>query len=105
MGQVVALFPEVAADRLDARDYNLPPRIVSMLERYVFERKSPGSFLTSVLCNDLQMAVTYADSESLAYIKPICQFIFNRVPSVVWGSTEAVELHLRQGSLTQQEIT
>lgn len=97
MGQVVALFPELAGDRLDARDYQIPARFISMLERYVFEYKSPGAFMTSVLCNDLQMAVSYADSESLAYIKPICQFIFNRVPSACWGSTEAVELHLRQG--------
>lgn len=97
MGQVLALFPEVAADRLDARGYDIPKVTVEALERYVFDSRSPGAFLTAVLSNDLQMAVTYADSDNLAALKPICQFIFNRVPSVCWGSETAVELHLKQG--------
>jgi len=97
MGQVLALFPEVSADRLDCRGYDLPAKTVLDLERYVFESRSPGAFLTAVLSNDLQMAVIYADDDNLARLKPICQFIFNRLPSICWGSETAVELHLKQG--------
>jgi len=97
MGQVLAMFPELAADRLDSRGYDIPIKTVTALERYVFESRSPGSFLTAVLSNDLQMAVIYADDDNLAALKPICQFVFNRLPSVCWGSETAVELHLKQG--------
>lgn len=97
MGQVLAMFPEVAADRLDSGGYDIPAKTVTALERYVFESRSPGSFLTAVLSNDLQMAVIYADDDNLALLKPICQFVFYRLPSVCWGSETAVELHLKQG--------
>jgi hypothetical protein len=43
------------------------------------------------------MAVIYADDDNLARLKPICQFVFNRLPSICWGSETAVELHLKQG--------
>ena len=36
MGQVLAMFPEVAADRRDSRGYDIPANTVTALERYVF---------------------------------------------------------------------
>lgn len=96
MTNVIPLWPEVAGDQLDTRGYDrVPARTLALLNDYVFQHRSPGSFLTAVLSNDLHMAVILADQDNLAQLKPICQFIFNRVPNYCWGTMDAVELHLK----------
>lgn len=85
-------FPgTMSASRFDWSGYpGVPDHTRGAIERYVFDRYEPGSFLTAVLCNDLMAAVARADSQNYMALKEICQFIYNEVPSSAWGSPKNV---------------
>lgn len=96
MGQVIELYTKSNPYRIDAKGYDLvPERTIKQLEDYVFRHRSPGGFLTAVLCNDLQMAVTLADAENLQALKQICQLVYNRIPGHCWGCIDVVESYLK----------
>lgn len=85
-------FPQkLACKRFDWSQYpGVPEHTRGAIERYVFDRLEPGGFLTAVLCNNLMGAVGRADSENILALKDICQFIYNEVPSVAWGSEKNI---------------
>lgn len=69
------------------------------LNRYVFHKIKPGDFLTACLEANVR-AILYADdgnSDGKTF-QQIIPFIYNRVPSHVWGSPEAVKEHLSKPS-------
>ena len=72
----------------------VPPRIREGIDNFVWFGKPTGGFLRAVLTNDLMEAIGRADEESLAAIRPICQYVYNAVPSVCHGSPEAVNRQL-----------
>lgn len=76
---------------------SVPQNIREAIDLYVEHGVRTGSFTYAVLCNDLHGAVVRADVNSLAAIKPICQYVYNAVPSSLWGSKQAVEDHIRAG--------
>lgn len=68
----------------------LPAAILEGLRGYGHHGYPVGHFLTAVLANDLMQAVGRADPESLLALKPICQFVYNCLPSGSHGSVETV---------------
>lgn len=65
------------------------------LNRYVFHNIEAGDFLTACLEGNVR-AILYADdwnSDGKTFYQ-IISFIYNRVPSNLWGSPEIVKEHL-----------
>jgi len=76
--------------------YGIPEHCRDGLYHYLFERIEPGSFLTSVLANDLVGAINNADDINILAIKSYVLFMYwelpaRDVPNSQWGSYEAVE--------------
>lgn len=67
---------------------------ITKLEAYKTKNLSPGSFLGSILKNDLLGAVLKADPDSKNLIVEITQYCWDNLPHNIWGSTEKVESHL-----------
>jgi len=75
--------------------FSIPPRILEAINDFVWYGVKPGSFVSSVLSNDLIDAVVYADDISLQAIRPICKYVYNAVPSKCWGSREKVQDYIK----------
>lgn len=60
------------------------------LENYLMHGFKPGGFLTSVLANDLQMAVSRADHWNRDNLPRIVDEIVWKMPNNSWGSYGAV---------------
>jgi len=69
----------------------IPQRFKESIDRYVQHGISTGSFLQSVLENDLKGAIGRADTEALLSLKDIVQYCYNEIPSECWGSKENVK--------------
>ena len=52
----------------------IPSHMKEALERFIVERRPPGSFLRAVILNDLRGAVNYADSENYPLIPLYVKF-------------------------------
>lgn len=61
------------------------------LENYLMHGYEPGGFLTSVLANDLQLAVGRADSFNRKNLPEIVDAVVFNVPDLAWGSYERVK--------------
>lgn len=73
----------------------IPEEIKSSLKRYVDNKIPTGSFLQSVLENNLMNAVAKADYHNSKIISEICHYIYNTLPSNCYGSPEIVKEWLR----------
>lgn len=73
---------------LDFTDYDVPVHTQGALTRYYEHGLYPGSFLESVICNDLVGAVARADGFNRACLTDIVCFMIDRMPSNSWGSPE-----------------
>ena len=51
----------------------------------------PGSFIHAVLANDFMKAVSKADDVNIHCLRDIMLYVYNNIPSICWGSPEAVE--------------
>lgn len=60
------------------------------LENYIMHGFEPGGFLTSVLANDLFMAVGRADYWNKTNLHHIVHNVIHNMPSLSFGSYEAV---------------
>lgn len=81
-------------------DYStLHPALRSGMERYIENRIEPGSFLKSVLQNDLMKAVGRADSEQMAHLAQTCLWVYNMAPGDCWGSPARVQAWLDAASI------
>jgi hypothetical protein len=69
----------------------IPERMRAALERYVYNRIPPGDFLQAVLQNDLQRAVTRADSDNLKLLPLYVRWLYNVAPAPCWGSPARYE--------------
>lgn len=67
-----------------------PPHLQGGMQRYIEEKIAPGHFLRFALQNDLVRSINYADEASLASLTALAAFMYNELPTVVWGSEEAV---------------
>ena len=79
---------------LDFEGYNIPSHTQEALNNYVLNKYQPSSFLTAVLANDLMGAIGRADHWNQQYLKDICNFVYNRVPTNAWGSYYHVQKYL-----------
>lgn len=68
----------------------IPQHTQASLRRYIEQGCYPGGFVTAVLCNDLMRAINSADSDNLAALPAIAQFVYNRMPETSWGSAEKI---------------
>jgi hypothetical protein len=73
----------------------------SALSRYKKNKQTPGNFLRAVLENNLQKAVNLADPESKENLVAIVEFIYNTLPSNLYGNPTAVETHLNPTQILQ----
>lgn len=72
-------------------------RFAAGLTRYVQSGIPPGSFLRAVLANDLEDALACADSESMANLQAIVEFVAESVPPRARGSEQAVREWIKEG--------
>jgi hypothetical protein len=70
--------------------YNVLFETVRTLERYVDNRIETGSFLRSVLENDLLGACEKADHVNQVILWNTVNYIYNELPRTCWGSPEKV---------------
>jgi len=68
----------------------IPVEMQGGLERYLFDRISPGHFLTAVLENNLREAFSRGDLENTRVLRNYVLFLYNDVPANCWGSRERV---------------
>jgi hypothetical protein len=61
------------------------------IENYLMRGFQPGGFLTSVLANDLCMAVGRADHWNQDNLARIVKEVTFKMPSIAWGSYAAVK--------------
>jgi hypothetical protein len=66
------------------------------LKDYATKGNPPGGFLSAVLSNDLTGAVGSADKDSLEILPDIVKWVFNELPSNVWGSPAKVNEHIKK---------
>jgi len=74
----------------DARDL-LPAHIRDSVRRYVEKGINPGSFLTSVVSNDLFEAVGRADDVNRHRLFDICSWFYGYAPPACFGSEKRVK--------------
>jgi hypothetical protein len=70
--------------------------IKESLERYVNNHIQTGSFLESVLANDLYGAVLHADVVNIEVIPHITQYVLDHVPEEARGSRKQVSKWLKR---------
>jgi hypothetical protein len=73
---------------------NVPADHHDELLAYILHGAPPGSFIRSVLENDLTGACRTADEGNRSRIFAFVAFLFNYAPLNLWGSPEAVATHI-----------
>lgn len=73
---------------------NIPTRMIDSLNKYVTKGWAPGSFLTSVLSNDLIGACEHADCHNVKILPAYAKYIYCNIPRNLWGSREIVNKHI-----------
>lgn len=81
---------KIIKDRLDKHIEMIPHHMRDSVYGYVFNKLEPGSFLTSVLCNDLKGAVSSADQINKMCLVEWAQFMMWAMPSGAQGSISKV---------------
>lgn len=66
----------------------LPEHMQGAAKRYIEQGIPPGSFLESVIVNDLRGAISRADHINKNRLEDIVQFFTWEAPSICWGSPE-----------------
>lgn len=69
----------------------LPLETLEALDRYLELGILPGGALTAALCDHLAETFARGDERFLANLRVLVRYLFNRTPSVAWGSAEKVE--------------
>lgn len=75
----------------------IPAHLREGLERYRDHRIATGSFLRSILCNNLYEAVLRADDISARELGSVTRWIFTELPNESWGNAAKVDAWLRDG--------
>ena len=74
----------------------VPKHIKAGIDEYVSERRTQGSFIMSVLQNDLRMAIAHSDHISYCNLAGIVRYCWNNLPQNCWGSEDKVEKWLQR---------
>ena len=70
------------------RQFYIPDRMMGGLLRYIEHGISPGHFLTAILENNLQEAVSRADDENMANLPAYSAYLYNEAPAGCYGSPD-----------------
>ena len=81
---------KVAALEQDMLTRGVPEHLIDGLALYLVAHIQPGHFLTAVLSNDLREAIGRGDTASIAGLKPLVVYLYNRVPGNAWGNAQNV---------------
>ena len=76
----------------------IPVQVLDSLYEYIDSKVPTGSFLRAVLSNDLSEACARADSECIASLPVLVQFLYNNAPSGCYGTPTVVADWLRKGA-------
>jgi hypothetical protein len=79
----------------------IPNRTKEALFNYVNYGTPPSGFLRAVLCNDLVEAVGRADTENLAALKEIVQYVYWELPGLCWGNQDRLDKWMEDKSRIQ----
>lgn len=74
--------------------HDVPQALHDGLTEYFAARRPTGSFLRSVLENDLHMACLRADGQNRYAIADVVRFLHDECPANAWGSPAAVDAWL-----------
>ena len=74
----------------------IPEYMIGGLQRYLVDGINPGSFLSSVICNNLFEAAACADHLNAQKLMNYCMFFYNDVPSACFGSTEKFNAWIKE---------
>ena len=80
---------EDVAEKCEA--YGIPDHMWGGVERYLFDRIPPGSFLMAVLENNLFEAFARADQKNVRTMRAWIHLIYNEFPISSFGSPETVQ--------------
>jgi len=83
----------------------LPPHLQGGVQRYIEQGVPPGDFLTAVITNDLFLAISHADSTSLAALPDIVRFFYNESPSRCWGTPEKMKTWMETGHKKYMDLS
>ncbi len=83
-------------------DNGVPEHTLEALNNYFKFGWEPGSFLMSVLCNDLYGAASRADHMNKPALAYIAQYIVNEAPLGSWGTPDAVKDWVNKGYYFQR---
>lgn len=74
--------------------YPIREDLLGALERHLNNGIMPGSFMTTVLENNLHQAVGRADHENLPNLHNIVGYVYNNIPAPAWGSPGKVKAYV-----------
>lgn len=77
----------------------IPELTKQTLGNYIHKGIMPGSFVMSMLENDLRKTYLNADNDNLVAIPSIFAYIRNSAPGLCWGSTRAVREWIEIGGM------
>ena len=95
MSDTIAVSEEKIREGIDK--CRIPEHLRDGLFHYLTQGRPVGSFLTSLLSNDLMDACARADAESGHAIYRIAMFLRIYAPEESWGSPRKVEAWLARG--------
>lgn len=74
------------------KTYGITDELRESLLRYAVQKIETGSFLRSILENDLFEAIGRADMFNMRdkVFYDVCNYIYNELPETCWGSKEKV---------------
>lgn len=75
------------------------PDMVDGLRMYIRLGRCCGSFMDSVLSNNLKDAVMLADDVNRAVLVQTVDWLYNNAPAACWGSRDAVRAWEQAGGL------
>jgi hypothetical protein len=76
--------------RLNFESYNVPEHTQQALEDFIFRGFEPGSFLMSVLGNDLMGAASRSDYANRPNLSSIALWVMHNAPTNCWGDFKIV---------------
>lgn len=89
--KVKALWSDVGGSEERAAILRVPAHLRAGIYDWIIYGQLPGGFLTSVLENDLIMAMMRADATSRRFIYEVVSYLYNHAPGPCWGSEKKVK--------------
>ena len=81
-------------------DYSkLPPHMVQTAREYIDGGIRGGAFFHALVCNDLRMAVLFADDINREALPAWIMFLTNEAPTECFGSPARVKAWVNRGGL------